>query len=65
MNKSLDKTLSNLNFETKENHYDVIVIGSGVAGIGAGVTLSRKGMKFIVLEARDRIGGRILSTQVS
>ncbi len=43
----------------------MIVIGSGAAGIGAGVTLSRNGVKYLVLEARDRIGGRIASTKVS
>jgi polyamine oxidase len=43
----------------------VIVIGSGAAGIGAGVTLSRNGLKYVVLEARERIGGRIMSTKVS
>lgn len=57
-----NKKYLNLNFQVKQNHYDVVVIGSGAAGVGAGVTLARNGVNFIVLEARDRIGGRILST---
>jgi len=38
---------------------DVIVIGAGAAGLIAAYTLSKAGKKVIVLEARDRIGGRI------
>lgn len=40
---------------------DVIVIGAGVAGLAAAVRLSRERRKVVVLEARDRIGGRIWS----
>lgn len=38
--------------------YDVVVIGAGAAGLGAGRRLAKAGVRFIVLEARDRIGGR-------
>jgi len=37
----------------------VIVIGAGVAGLAAAQQLQRFGMEVIVLEARDRVGGRI------
>lgn len=36
----------------------VIVVGAGVAGLAAAQDLSRAGAEVIVLEARDRIGGR-------
>ncbi|MGC9106471.1 MAG: dihydrolipoyl dehydrogenase family protein [Thermoprotei archaeon] len=36
--------------------YDVAIIGGGTAGYAAGVALSRKGKKVVVIE-RDRIGG--------
>jgi monoamine oxidase len=42
---------------------DVIVIGAGVAGLGAAVKLAQAGRRVLVLEARDRAGGRILSEQ--
>ena len=37
---------------------DVIVIGAGAAGLAAAGELSRAGQSVLVLEARDRIGGR-------
>src|SRR5579872_738507 len=40
---------------------DVIVVGAGVAGLTAAGELSRAGLKVILLEARDRVGGRILT----
>lgn len=39
-----------------EEHFDVIVIGAGQCGLSVGYHLARKGVKFIILEARDRIG---------
>lgn len=37
----------------------VIVVGAGFAGLSAAYELSRSGYSVIVLEARDRIGGRV------
>ena len=38
---------------------DVIIVGAGICGLAASRELSRRGRAVIVLEARDRIGGRI------
>lgn len=38
---------------------DVIVIGAGAAGLAAAEALGRHGRSVLVLEARDRVGGRI------
>jgi monoamine oxidase len=38
---------------------DVIVIGAGAAGLAAAAHLTRAGKRVLLLEARDRIGGRI------
>lgn len=38
---------------------DVIVIGAGAAGLAAAAELARAGKSVLVLEARDRIGGRV------
>jgi monoamine oxidase len=37
---------------------DVAIIGAGAAGLGAAHTLKDSGRSFIVLEARERVGGR-------
>ena len=39
--------------------YDVIIIGGGAAGLMAAKLLSEAGKKNLLLEARDRLGGRI------
>ena len=44
-----------------DDHVDVIVIGAGAAGLVAAAELAESGLSVIVLEARDRIGGRIYS----
>lgn len=41
---------------------DVIVIGAGSAGLAAAEKLSSSGKKYVVLEARDRVGGRVLTS---
>ena len=38
---------------------DVIVIGAGAAGLAAAGALGRAGHSVLIVEARDRIGGRV------
>jgi monoamine oxidase len=38
---------------------EVLIIGAGMAGLGAARLLSDAGYRVVVLEARDRIGGRV------
>jgi len=42
---------------------DTLIIGGGLSGIYAAWLLQQRKRSFIVLEARDRIGGRILSPE--
>lgn len=42
-------------------HTDILVIGAGAAGLAAARALTDAGRRVIVLEARDRIGGRVLT----
>lgn len=41
--------------------YDVIVVGAGMAGLAAAKALHEEGKKYLVLEATDRIGGKVCS----
>src|SRR5262245_44585539 len=38
---------------------DVLVIGAGAAGLAAARALDDAGLRVLILEARDRIGGRV------
>jgi monoamine oxidase len=38
--------------------FDIAIIGAGAAGLGAAHALKKTGVSFVVLEARDRVGGR-------
>ena len=42
-----------------QNHFNVIVVGAGISGIGAGYYLQKKypNKSFVILEGRDNIGG--------
>jgi monoamine oxidase len=43
---------------------DVVVVGAGLAGLWAATRLASRGASVLVLEARDRVGGRVLTRPV-
>ena len=52
-------------YVSRANHkrasFDVLVLGAGAAGLAAAARLAENGKRVCVVEARDRIGGRILT----
>lgn len=44
---------------------DVVIVGAGLAGLAAARALESSGATVQILEARDRVGGRILNTALS
>ncbi|MEW2395516.1 FAD-dependent oxidoreductase [Streptomyces sp. NPDC046862] len=48
-----------------QDSHDVIVVGGGASGLAAATALDAAGRDAVCLEARDRIGGRLLSAATS
>jgi monoamine oxidase len=44
----------------KKKVYDVVIVGAGIAGLAAALEAKKRDLSFIVLDARDRVGGRIV-----
>jgi monoamine oxidase len=45
--------------EMKEYSFDIIIAGAGAAGLIAAMDLSANGKSVAIVEARDRVGGRM------
>lgn len=45
-------------------HFDAIVLGAGISGLGAGKELKAANMNFLILEGSDRVGGRINTVEM-
>jgi monoamine oxidase len=45
--------------------YDILVLGAGIAGLAAARVLADAGQRVALIEARDRIGGRIFTDQIT
>jgi len=43
---------------------DVVVVGAGLAGLSAARTLVKAGVDTVVVEARDRVGGRVVNASI-
>lgn len=48
--------------QPSRDSYDVIVVGAGFAGLCAARELSKSGVSVLLIEARNRIGGRVFTS---
>lgn len=50
---------------TRTDDVDVVIIGAGLSGLRAAKEIHTAGLKYVVLEAMDRVGGKTLSLPAS
>ncbi len=44
---------------------EIVIIGAGAAGVGAGMELEKRGVPFVILEGSGRVGGRAYTDRTS
>jgi monoamine oxidase len=52
-------------FARRPKKVDVVVVGAGISGLAAARALEHAGHSVMVLEARDRVGGRLLNAPIA
>lgn len=58
-------TSSNLPTPSIANMFDVAVIGAGLSGLQAAYSAQQAGLSVVVIEARDRVGGKTWSVPLA
>lgn len=48
-----------------KNMYDLVVVGAGLSGLQAATTAYQAGLSVLVVEARDRVGGKTWSVPLA
>ncbi len=56
--------MTNHELEQQELTRDVVIIGAGASGLTAATELKKAGLSVAVLEARDRVGGRLWTRDI-
>jgi oxygen-dependent protoporphyrinogen oxidase len=47
--------------QPEEQHYDVAIVGAGASGLACAYQLAKSGVRVVLIEAKDRVGGVIES----
>ncbi|WP_439557998.1 phytoene desaturase family protein [Dyadobacter sp.] len=47
------------------NRYDAVIVGAGPNGLAAGITLQRRGLSVLIVEAKESIGGGMRSAELT
>jgi phytoene dehydrogenase-like protein len=51
--------------EQSQQEYDVVVVGSGPNGLAAAITMQQAGLKVLLVEGKDTIGGGLRTAEVT
>lgn len=57
INENLEQLVTNV-------HYDAIILGAGISGLGAGEVFKKANLNFLILEGQNRGGGRINTVDI-
>ena len=59
----MDKTETQQNLRSKPEHFDVLIVGAGISGIGSAYQLTRQlpDKSFVILETQESFGGTWLT----
>jgi protoporphyrinogen oxidase len=49
---------------SKQNHFDVLIIGAGISGLSAAFEVHKKGLTFKIIEATSSVGGRMKTERI-
>jgi len=60
----MDHLTFEMRFDMTDTTADILIIGAGAAGLAAAAELAHSDRRVLLLEARDRIGGRIWTRHV-
>ena len=58
---SITRTATAHSSDANPVYFDAVVVGGGLSGLSAALELKRQGNSVLVLEARNRVGGRVFS----
>jgi monoamine oxidase len=56
---------ADVSHDNEATQSDVVIVGAGFAGLSAAKILRSENKKFVVLEARDRVGGRVKAAKIA
>lgn len=51
--------------KNKEKNYDIVIVGAGLSGVSAAISAARLGMKVLIIEDSEVVGGQAVASAVS
>ncbi len=58
-------SLAKIKTKDKDKNFDVVVVGAGLSGVSAAISAARLGMKVLIIEDTEVVGGQAVASAVS